>query len=60
MALSMYILGVGRQMYKHTTRSCDTNVAVFLYSHPEATVEELLEAVFSVQSMPRCYKQDKS
>jgi hypothetical protein len=26
----------------------------------DATVEELLEAVFSMRSVPRCYKQDKS
>jgi hypothetical protein len=26
----------------------------------DATIEELLEAVFSMQSMPRCYKQDES
>jgi hypothetical protein len=26
----------------------------------DATIEELLGEVFSVRSMPRCYKQDKS
>jgi hypothetical protein len=26
----------------------------------KATIEELLGEVFSVQSVPRCYKQDKS
>jgi hypothetical protein len=26
----------------------------------DATIEELLEVVFSVRSEPRCYKQDKS
>jgi hypothetical protein len=25
----------------------------------DATIEEQLEAVFSLQSLPRCYKQDK-
>jgi hypothetical protein len=43
----------------------NSNIGMVFSMQPEqyphdATTEELLREVFSAQSLPRCYKQDKS